>query len=536
MKDRKLIIGLDFGTDSVRGIIIDALSGEIVSSHTSRYPRWAEGLWCDPSVGQFRQHPMDIIECMEEVVSKLVLDTPDAYEHVLAIGIDTTGSTPCLCDYSLTPLSLLPEYRDNASAMFFLWKDHSSAAESDAVERICAGHSYPYLTLSGGRHSPESYWSKVSRALKECKFPDGLIWGAIEMHDWLPALLCGIHSPDELRESRPTAAAKHLWCPQWGGFPTEQFFRELDPALIPICRRRSNVTYTPDTAAGVLCQEWASRFGLSRNVIVGVGLLDSWCGAVGSSVSEGNVVMSLGTSAAYVAVMPEGAVTHPIDGILCQVEDLVIPGMTGFETGLSSFGDAYAWFGRLLDRAAGTGDSILSRLTEEASGIVPSMNMPLATDWFNGRRTPDTNMNATASIVGLNLSTTPAELFYAIVEATAFATRRVMDLFVNNGIRVGHLTAIGGIPQKSDFVMQMMSDVLDRPLDVSSDALASARGAAMFASVNAQVYPDVQAAQHALCRPYARHFEPRKNWQGIIGQRYEKYLELCSFTDKRFLR
>lgn len=531
--EKVYVIGLDYGTDSVRAILVDARSGEELAYSSFDYPRWAAGLYCNEAENRFRQHPLDMLEGLEHVIRDVVDQVPDARDHVKAINVDCTGCTPCLCDRNLTPLSLLPEYSEDPAAMFFLWKDHSSQEESDRIERMCEGRYPALLSHSGGHHSPESYWSKVARALKENPSLEAVAEGAIEMHDYLPAVLCGIRRMSDLKESRATIAAKHLWAPELGGFPDEEFIRGISPALLKIYRNRNLVNYTPDTVQGALCPEWASRLGLGEDVKVGVGHLDSWSGAVGAGVGEGRLIMSIGTSAAYTAVMPTGAVSQPIDGVLCQVEDLAVPGMTGFETGLSAFGDAYAWLKKVLCWAAPDAENVLARLNEEAAVLDPKEDSPLATDWFNGRRTPSTDMSATASFINLRLSTTPAELFYAIVESTAFATRAVIDLLVDNGVRVDSLIAIGGIAQKSPFVMQMLSDVLQRPIELSSCVQSCAYGAVLFASVNAGIYPDVQSAQKALCKPSSTVYHPRPEKAALLEKRYSQYLALGAFTSGR---
>ncbi|MCF0176387.1 MAG: ribulokinase [Bacteroidales bacterium] len=528
MMDSVYVIGLDYGTDSARGLLVDALTGEEVASSQFAFPRWAEGRYCNPQQSQFRQHPLDALEALEGLLKDLAAAAPEQWSNVKAINIDCTGCSPCLCDSHLKPLSLRKEFSECPAAMFFMWKDHSSQEESDRLQTALEGTSW--LDTSGGKHSPESYWSKVARALSECPELERHAYAAVEMHDYLPAVLCGITDYHELKESRATIAAKAIWDCQSKEFPA--VVTDVLPSVSGIFTNKNRKNYTADAIQGYLCEEWASRTGLGRDVVVGVGHLDSWSGAVGAGVARGRLVMNLGTSSAYIAVMPTGAVTKPIDGVLCQVEDLAVPGMTGFETGLSSFGDDYAWLKKILSWASGNEEGIMERLNREAAGIVPSENLPLSTDWFNGRRSPSTDMSVKAAISGLTLATSPAELYYSIVESTAFATKAVVDLLAGNGVEISELVAIGGISHKSPFVMQMLSDVLQRPIRVSSCSQTCAYGAVLFATVNAGVYPDVTSAQNAICKTEEAVYTPRLEYSEILTDRYGRYLELGRRTGR----
>ncbi len=538
MKDihKNLVIGLDFGTDSVRAMLVDTATGDVLASAVEMYARWSEGRYCDISEVQFRQHPLDYIEGLEKVLKSVVSEC-DAPEAIRAISVDTTASTPCLTDRAGVPLSLKPEYAENPEAMFVLWKDHTGQAESEEITELCAKQPVNYASNSGNHYSAECYWSKV---LNKIRRDDNLrrdAWSAIELCDWIPFILTGNNDAEAVKASHCAAGTKQMWDEKWGGFPSEEFFAALDPDLAKIAGRLAKENFDCGKPAGHLCREWAEKTGLSTDVLVGVGNVDSHSGGVGAGIRHKTMILNIGTSAGYMAVMPiEKMGGRVVDGIFNQVDGSILPGMFGFEAGLSAFGDLYAWLRRLLawplkavkDRkeAEEIEDRLLFMLSEEAAKLPVRDEAPLATDYFNGRRSPDPDSSLTGSIMNLTLGTSAPELYYALAEATAFATKAILDHMVDRGIDVERFIAVGGISQKSPFVMQLLADTTGLEIAIAENSGSCALGSAIHAAVVAGIYPTVEEAQNHMVKPTTTVYRPDSSRKDILDRRYERYLRL----------
>ena len=481
--EKNYVIGIDFGTDSARAILVDVSDGREMASCTSYYRRWAKGLYCDTTIDRYRQHPLDYIESLEEVLTGVLSECPDKGK-VKAISIDSTGSSPCLADANLKPLSLYPEFSEDPDAMFVLWKDHTSEKEAARIIDLCTSGEFPnYICHTGNTYSAECFWCKVAHVLHSSDSLREKAVTVIEECDFIPALLTGCTDVSELKTSRGVSGEKWLWAREWGGFPPREFFEALDPVLLPMLDHMPDPHYYCEEAAGHLCEEWAAKLGLSTDVVIGVGNIDSYSGAVGGGVAYKKMVMNMGTSACYIAVVPtEVMAGRLIDGVFGQVDGMILPGHDGFEVGLSSFGDAFAWLRRLLSwpieqlmpEDADPGlkkkmtERILPALTAEAEKLPLRLEAPLATDYFNGRRNPVLNTSITASLTRLKIHTSAPELFYAIVESTAFATKAILDHMDSRNVAIDELVAVGGVAQKSPFVMQLMADVVQREISVSA--------------------------------------------------------------------
>lgn len=516
-------IGVDYGTDSARALLVDASDGTVLACATHNYPRWAEGRWCDPVRQQFRQHPLDYIESLEAVLREVVAACPDP-SAIKGISVDTTGSTVCFTDREGMPLSLESGFADDPDAMFILWKDHTGTAEAEEFTAAGAKYEPNYICQSGNHYSAECTWAKVLHVLRTNEAVRDRAWAFVDECDFVTNLLTGCRSFADMKWGHCIPAAKQLWNRDWGGYPPESFFGEIDPLLIPFLRRIPGVNFACSEAAGRLCPEWASKLGLSTDVVIGVGNCDAHSGAVGAGVRPGTAVLNLGTSACYMAVMPvEEMKGHFIEGLFGQAEGSILEGYMGYETGLSAFGDIFAWFKRLCGRD-------LNELAAEASLIEPRDGLPLATDFFNGRRAPDPSNTVTAGISGLRITTGPAEIYRALVEAAAFGSKACIDQYLDGGIRIDKMIAVGGIAKKSPFVMQMLCDVLGRPIEVSGCSDACAMGAAIHAAVAAGLYPSVMAAEDALCPDACAVYTPNQERRGFYLGRYEKYKELARFS------
>lgn len=552
----QFVLGIDYGSDSVRALVVNAANGQEMASEVSYYPRWAEGKYCDPAKSQFRQHPLDYIESLEAAVKgALEKIGPEAGEKVVGIGVDTTGSTPCAVDQNGRPLALLPEFVENPNAMFVLWKDHTAikeAAEINDAARNWGG--IDYTQYEGGIYSSEWYWAKILHVLREDVSIRKAAHSWVEHCDWIPALLTGTENLQSLKRSRCAAGHKAMWHPDWQGLPEEKFLTGLDPVLGGVREKLFADTLTSDQKAGTLTPEWAKRLGLKPGVAVAVGAFDCHMGAVGGQVTEGALVKIMGTSTCDVMVAPRETIGDKlIHGICGQVDGSVIPGMIGLEAGQSAYGDVYAWFrqilawplqtllpqSNLLDKETAEkvyqelSTKILLQLTEEASQIPMEETGLIALDWLNGRRTPDADQSLKGALIGLSLGTTPAKIFRALVEATAFGAKAIADRFISEGVAINQIIAMGGIAKKSPFVMQITSDVLNMPIKVVQSEQACALGASIFAAVAAGLYETVEQAQTAMASPFSDIYTPNPNQAAKYKELYQKYLTLGQTLEKQ---
>lgn len=549
---KRYVIGLDYGTDSVRALLVDALSGAEIDSEVAVYSRWSRGLYCDSQTMQFRQHPQDYLDALCSAVRGVTDRHRELVPDIVALSVDTTASTPCLTDRQGVPLAMYDRYAENPDAMFVLWKDHTAQAESEEINALCAASPVNYACFTGNNYSAECFWSKMLHLLRRDETLRREAWSAVELCDWIPAVLTGCPDAAGVKMSHCVAGSKQMWSEKWGGYPPESFFEALDPVLLPIVRHLPKKNYGCDTAAGTLTDEWAGKLGLRAGIVVGVGNIDSHSGAVGAGIQPGTVVLNLGTSACYMAVAaPEQLGDRIVDGVFGQVEGSILPRMVGFEAGLSAFGDVYAWFKRLLcwplrevlaktqlvdaatrDRLiAETEEQIMTALTTGAEALSLRPDAPLATDWLNGRRSPFTDNTLTGTLMGLRLSTSAPEIYYAFAEATAFATKRVLDHLMEHGIVIERLVGVGGIAQKSPFVMQLLADVTGMRIDVSDCKQAGAMGAVVHAATVAGLYASIAEAQHALCSPASRSYLPDASRRVLLEERYNRYRAVGAFTE-----
>ena len=550
MKD--FVIGLDYGTDSARAVLVNAHTGEQIAEAVHNYTRWSRGEFCDALESRFRQHPLDYIEALKSVLHGVLDNNQDIAPYVRAISVDTTASTPCLTDENLQPLSLKEQYKDNPDAMFVLWKDHTGVAEAAAIEQACHNSQTDYTQVSGYHYSAECFWAKVMHLLATNSDMRRDARSVIECSDFICATLTGTTDPKVARMGHCNAAQKMFWSEDWGGFPPESFFEALDPALVPILRTLNANKYTCDKPYGKISSALAAELGLSCDVVIGCGNVDSHQGAIGAGVAYKRAMINLGTSGCCMFVIPSEVLGgRIIDGVFGQAESCIIPGLVGFEVGLSAFGDAYAWLRRtlayptveilaksekidpetrktLVDEVL---DNILVKLGEDAAKITPRLDAPFATDWFNGRRSPEPNQLLWGSLMGLKLSTTAPELYYAIVEATALAMKTIVDHLAERDIVFDSFIGVGGISQKSPFVMQMLADAIGKDIHVSECKQSCALGSAICASVVAGLYPTIEAAQQALCRPIIRTYSPNSERRELLEKRHEIYRAAGKFTE-----
>lgn len=545
---RNYVIGIDFGTDSVRSIIVDSANGQQLASSEFYYPRWKEGRYCNPSINQFRQHPRDYMEGLEYVIKTALAEAGhEVRANIKALSVDTTGSTPVAVDRKGSPLALLPEFQDDPDAMFVLWKDHTSAHEMTEINEHAKQYEPNYLKYVGGFYSSEWFWSKLLHILRKNEAVRNACYSWVEHCDWMPFLLTGGKDVSEMKRNVCTAGHKALWAEEWGGLPPENFFTSLDPLLSGFTNRLYNKTYTADQQAGTLCTEWAERLGLSANVIVGVGAMDAHMGAVGGQIAPYYLSKVIGTSTCDMLVAPGDDIKGTVPGICGQVNGSIIPGMMGMEAGQSAFGDVFAWFKNVLawplnllvneelpenfNLHEKVLDRIIPELSRQAASIPLTEDAELSIDWFNGRRTPDANPFLKGSITGLSLASDAPRIFRSLAEATCFGSKAILDRFIEQGIPVRGLIGIGGIARKSPFVMQMLADVTDMPVKVNRSEQTSALGAAMFAATAAGIYDKIEDAMNAMGQGFDLEYHPNKERVSLYRKRYRLYQESGHFFE-----
>lgn len=549
----KYTIGLDYGSDSVRSLIVNVETGEELASVVFEYPRWKKGEYCDAPNNQFRQHPKDYLEGLEYTIVEALKQAPEGVaENVVGISVDTTGSTPVAVDEKGTPLALTPGFEENPNAMFVLWKDHTAVKEAAEINELAKKSDIDFTKYEGGIYSSEWFWAKLLHVTREDAGVYRAAYSWVEHCDWIPAVLTGDTNPKTLKRSRCAAGHKAMWHEAFGGLPSEEFLTQLDPMLSGLKDRLFKETFTCDVSAGTLSEEWAKKLGLSTNVVIGVGAFDAHLGAVGAQIEPYHLSKVMGTSTCDMLIAPlEEVGDKLVSGICGQVDGSIVPGMLGLEAGQSAFGDIYAWFRRLLewpmqniladsdliDEATKkklideTSGKIIAKLSQEAEKIPIAESGIVALDWMNGRRTPDANQALKGAIIGLNLGSDAPRIFRALVEATAFGSKAINDRFISEGIRIDGVIALGGVAKKSKLVMQIVADVLDMPIKVARSEQACALGTAMAAAVAAGVYENLGEAQAKMGGGFEMEYHPIPENVEKYKALYEKYNKLGKFIE-----
>jgi len=549
MSDKKYVVGIDFGTDSVRSMIIDVANGKEVSSYVCLYKRWGDGSHCNPAKNQFRQHPLDYTESLETAVKNSLKGLPQGISNsIIGIGVDTTGSTPAPVDKDGNILALREDFKDNPNAMFILWKDHTAVDEAEEINRVAKSWGgVDFTKYEGGVYSTEWFWSKILHVLRNDEKVRENAYSWVEHCDWIPAILTGNTDPLKLKRSRCAAGHKAMWHEEWNGLPSEDFLVSIDPLLKGLRERLYTKTSTSDEVGGLLTREWANRLGLKEGISVAVGAFDAHMGAVGSEIKEKSFVMILGTSACDMAVASTDVIGKKLVGGICgQVDGSIIPNMIGLEAGQSSFGDVYAWFKDILswplenlinESEIVVGDKrselireieekIIKQLSAEASKLEVDEYSPVSLDWLNGRRTPYADQKLKGAITGLTLGTDAVKIFKSLVESTAFGAKAIVERMEEEGIEIEEVVASGGIPKKSSYVMQVLSDVLAMPVKVVRSDQSGALGASMFASVAAGIYGSIGEAQKNMGRGFIKTYYSNKSNIPIYERLYKRYKEI----------
>lgn len=547
------VIGLDYGSDSVRAVLINAKNGNEIASEVHWYARWKKGAYCKASINQFRQHPLDHIEGLETTIKSIVSKSNISAEAIKAICIDTTGSSPIPMTEDGTPLAFVKGFEENPNAMMVLWKDHTAINEANEINELAANWGGEDFTkYEGGIYSSEWFWAKILHVIREDEAVKKAAFTWMEHCDLMTYLLIDNKDLKSFKRSRCAAGHKAMWHESWGGLPDDAFLNQLDPYLVTLKRNLYTDTYTSDEVAGTLSQEWADKLGLTTNTIVAVGTFDAHSGAVGAKIDNNTLVRVMGTSTCDIIVSPKETIgTKTVRGICGQVDGSVIPGLVGLEAGQSAFGDVLAWFKDVLywpvdnlvlssnilsaeqkeDLKQEIDASFIKKLSEQAAAIPLSESIPTALDWINGRRTPDANQELKAAMSNLSLGTRAPHIFKALINAICFGSKKIVDRFEEEGVRIDTVIGIGGVARKSPFIMQTLANVLNKPIKVAESDQAPALGAAIYAAVAAGIYPNVIEASKYMGSDFEAEYLPESDKIEDYQLLMNSYSELCAFIE-----
>jgi L-ribulokinase len=532
MSEPRYALGLDFGTNSVRALVVNVATGEEVATAVHEYTRGDHGVLLDPTNPHVaRQHPADYEDglegCVRAALREAARSEDFSPDRIIGIGVDTTGSTPMPVDSSGMPLCFKPEFHGNLNALAWLWKDHSSMEEAEKITALAAEHRPHYLRRCGGTYSSEWFFSKIWHCLNmdPAVFEAAYSW--VEFCDYIPALLVGELRPDRIKRSVCAAGHKAMYAADWGGLPDAEFLGMLDPRIGALRARLYEKADTAEVRAGGLCEEWAGRLGLRPGIAVSVGAFDAHMGGVGAGVALGTLVKIIGTSSCDITVASHASATGDIPGVCGIVDGSVLPGYWGIEAGQSAVGDIFNWFVTYVCE----GDSSLhARLTAEAARLQPGQSGLLALDWNNGNRTVLVDARLTGLLMGQTLQTTRAEIYRTLIEATAFGSHTIQNRLREYGVAVDQVIACGGIAEKNPLVMQIYADVHGQPMSVTKSAQTCALGAAIFGAVAAGPscggYATTEEAQAAMASGVSVTYRPDEKRHAVYKELYALYKRL----------
>jgi L-ribulokinase len=528
-------IGLDYGTNSVRSLLVDVANGNELGTSVYEYETGEAGIILDSADHNLaRQNPADYLKGTEVTIREAIAQARKADKdfdtsQIIGIGIDTTGSTPIPVDENGTPLSMLEQFKDNPNACAWLWKDHTGHAEAAEITELAQKEHPEYLAKCGGTYSSEWFFSKSLHCLRTnpAVFDAAYTW--VEHVDWLPAVLTGTQAPEKLKRCRCAAGHKAMFNSQWGGLPAKDFLAKLDPKLGQLRDRLYEETYTIETQAGTLTEQWAKKLGLPTGIPVAIGAFDAHLGAVGSGIAPGKLIKIIGTSTCDMLVSEAGKELADIPGICGIVDGSIVPGYFGLEAGQSAVGDIFNWFVNYI-QADGKEAGSHEALTKRAAKLKPGQSGLLALDWNNGNRTILVDQRLTGLLVGQTLHTRPEEIYRALIEATAFGALTIINRFEEYGVKVSEVINCGGIAEKNPLLMQIYADVTGRQMNISRSAQSCALGSciagAVVAGKKAGGFDSVPEAQAAMCGIKDTTYKPTPENHKIYTKLYAIYKQL----------
>jgi len=523
-------IGLDYGTNSVRALIVNVANGAEVATAVWTYAHGTQGVILSRDPNLARQHPADYVNGAEITIKQALATAKKSVKgfspaQVIGIGVDTTGSTPLPVDKDGQPLAFSKKFVNNPAAMAWLWKDHTGVNEAAEITTLAKKMRPQFLAKCGGTYSSEWFWSKILRCLRVAPEVFNAAHSWVELSDFVPAALTGTEHPDKFIAGVCAAGHKAMWNAKWEGYPDAEFLAKLNPKLAQLRSRLTPRVHSIDRAVGGLTPAWAKKTGLSAGIPVAVGAFDAHLGAVGSGVAPGTLVKIIGTSTCDIAIASNTKKLADVPGLCGIVDGSVLPGHFGLEAGQSAVGDIFNWW---VDYIQPGGKKPLSHrdLDEAAAKLKPGESGLLALDWNNGNRTILVDQRLTGLLLGQTLYTTPVEIYRALVEATAFGALTIINRFEEYGVKISSVVNCGGIAEKSPLTMQIYADVTGRPMKISRSAQTCALGSAIAAAVVAGAHKDYATAQKRMTGLKSKVFKPDAKAHATYKKLYVLYRRL----------
>ena len=530
----KYSIGLDYGTNSVRAVVVDTANGKEIGTSVWNYKRGHAGILLSGDPNLARQHPADYVEGAEAALRGALTAARKTVKRfgpsdVIGLGVDTTGSTPLPVDADGKPLAFQKRFARNLAALAWLWKDHTGVAEAEEITALANGIRPEYLAKCGGRYSSEWFFSKILHCLRTSPevYDAAATW--VEIADWIPAMLTGTEAPSRLTRGICAAGHKAMYHTQWGGYPDKEFLARLDPKLAGLRDGLTGQVRAVDRSVGGLTDEWAQRTGLSAGIPVAVGAFDAHLGAIGAGIAPGALVKIIGTSTCDMMVAPGDQALADVPGLCGIVPGSVLPGYFGLEAGQSAVGDIFNWFVNVL-QPGGARKGSHEELTKSASRAKPGASGLLALDWNNGNRTILVDQRLTGLLVGQTLHTTPGEIYRTLIEGTAFGALTIINRLEEYGVKVEQVVNCGGIAEKNPLVMRIYADVTGRPMKISRSGQTCALGAAIAGAVVAGKaaggHDSFASAQAAMTGLKKKVYEPNPAAHAVYRRLYALYRQM----------
>jgi L-ribulokinase len=518
-------LGLDYGTNSVRCLIVRCADGQEFGSCVAPYPNGKQGVLLDPRDHHLaRQHPGDYVAGLETSLRGALAQAKKrrgfSASAIVGLGVDTTGSSPIPVDARNVPLALGKKWRKNLNAQCWLWKDHTGWREAQKITEMAAQHRPRFIAKCGNVYSSEWWWSKIWHCLNVAPEVFAAAHAWVELADWVPALLAGVTEPRRIKAGICPAGHKALYCDEWGGLPDREFLALLDPKLAALRDRLYPKAYDATEAAGTLCPEWAARLGLPAGIPIAIGAFDVHYGAIGCGVREGTLVKVIGTSTCDCGVVSADRNVPDIPGICGIVKGAILPGFYGLEAGQSAVGDLFNWW---VETICGGNAALHAELTKAAAKSRPGQNGLLALDWNNGNRTILVDQTLSGLLLGQTLHTTRAEIYRALIEATAFGARAIIERFREYGVPIDRVVCAGGIAEKNPLLMQIYADVTGCTMLIAGSSQACALGSAVTAAVLAGAHPDFPTAQAKMTSLKKISYRPTPAARKTYDELYRLY-------------
>lgn len=522
-------LGLDFGTNSVRALLVRCSDGTELGTAVANYPSGKEGVLLDSKdVHLARQRPSDYLESMERCIVEALKAASEKHADfspadVVGIGVDATGSSPLPVDASNVALGMKPGFTENLAAQCWLWKDHTSHAEATSITEIARKHRPEYVAKCGNTYSSEWFWSKIWRCLKDDLTVFSAAHSWVEFADWIPSQLAGINDTSAIQRGVCMAGHKALYADDWGGLPDKEFLSMLDPKLADLRDRLYDEAHDASAIAGKLSSEWAEKTGLSADIPIAIGEMDVHYGAIGCGVSEGTLVKVIGTSTCDCGVVSAKKEVADIPGICGIVKGAILPGFYGIEAGQSACGDLFKWW---VEGVCKGSPDLHAKLTAEVENLLPGESGLLSLDWNNGNRTVLVDQRLTGLLLGQTLHTSQAEIYRSLIEATAFGARMIIERVEEYGVPIKRIVCAGGIAEKNGMLMQIYADVTGREMLVSGSSQACALGAAVGAAVIAGVHPDFETAQNTMTSVKDIIYKPHETNHEVYNELFALYQQV----------